>query len=41
MRYNPSEIIPFLKKKILQILSGLNYELIYKEKEKVHLNIFN
>mmetsp|Transcript_34256 Transcript_34256/g.30985 ORF Transcript_34256/g.30985 Transcript_34256/m.30985 type:complete len:117 (+) Transcript_34256:1702-2052(+) len=37
MRYNPAEIIPFLKKKILQVLGGLNHEIVIKEKEKIEI----
>jgi len=35
VKYDPSEIVPYIKKKIFQSLNALNYEFIQKEKEKV------
>jgi len=36
VKYDPSEIVPYVKKKIFQSLNALNYEFIQKEKDKVN-----
>lgn len=33
---NPSDIVPFLKEQILEILDDLKAENVFKEKEKVN-----
>ena len=37
VKYDPSEIVPYIKKKIFQSLNALNYEFIQKEKEKIEI----
>jgi len=37
VKYDPSEIVPYIKKKIFQSLNSLNYEFIHKEKDKIEI----
>ena len=36
IKFDPAEIVPYIKKKILQILNALTYQYIYNEEEKVY-----